>query len=179
MVAVHPAQPDQIENDVIEAIRSVGQRIEAGNRAAGRRAGNIAWTSAIKAELAELADRYQYQPCASGCGSPEWLYDITWRDVRGAYLYDVPLVLESEWTLSGVVQDFKKLLVARARHRVMIFELPHRDASLPKSSRRALDELIDHIGQCSFSSSGDRYLFAVWEYGDSRRDFYFEVVVAA
>ena len=53
-----------------------------------------------------------------------WLYDLTWVTVKGNDFVDFPLVLESEWGLDNMYldEDFRKLSVARAEHRIMIFQ---------------------------------------------------------
>jgi len=56
----------------------------------------------------------------------EWLYDITWceEDDEGR-MVDMPLVAECEFSrkkVTGIVEDFQKLLVARAGVRLMVHE---------------------------------------------------------
>ncbi len=53
------------------------------------------------------------------------------------------------------VNDFCKLIVARADHRVMVF-----GASNSKKAQSTIDELIDEVHNTGFSRRGDRYLFA-------------------
>jgi hypothetical protein len=52
-----------------------------------------------------------------------WLWDMTWVELSEGKLIDLPLALESEWlrTFDEILFDFEKLLVCRARLRVMIF----------------------------------------------------------
>ena len=49
---------------------------------------------------------------------------MVWLQNDGAHVVGVPFVFEFEWSihLRDLLEDFQKLLVARAEHRVMIFQ---------------------------------------------------------
>jgi hypothetical protein len=91
----------------------------------------------------------------------EWLWDMTWVELRDGKLIDLPLALESEWNpkFEEILFDFERLLVSRARLRVMIFEAP-----LPSGEQR-FNRLIDAIRSYSGTQIGDHYLLACWCYG--------------
>lgn len=88
---------------------------------------SAAWTSAIKETLAALGKELGYlvhagqSPRADDC---EWLYDLTWLEMDDdqKVVVDIPVALGSEWKPGDeVLFDFRKLLVSKARHRVMVF----------------------------------------------------------
>ena len=72
----------------------------------------------------------------------EWLYDVTWLKYErqrdglewpATALIEAPLVAECEWgrgkNLEYIVEDFEKLLLARADVRLMIFDGNHKPGS--------------------------------------------------
>jgi hypothetical protein len=85
------------------------------------------WTAAVKKALVCVGRKFGHGTAASGCESDEgaeWLYDVVWwkSDSEGD-MTDVPLVAESEWGGEKAIQDdFQKLLVARSKYRVMVFQ---------------------------------------------------------
>lgn len=76
---------------------------------------------------------------------------------EGGLIADVSLVLESEWATDqkSIDEDFQKLLLARAEHRVMIFQ----QKTLP-DVEDVYDHLSRQISAFSRSQPGDRYLLA-------------------
>jgi hypothetical protein len=89
-------------------------------------------------------------------------------------ILDLVLALECEWRMGQEIYDFQKLLLARADHRVMVFQgnLQHRTNTIAK--------MREGIKQFAKSSAGDRYLFACWDREPSRsseRNFYYELYV--
>ncbi len=116
------------------------------------------WTSEIKTALARAAKDRQLYVCASGCEGAdqgEWLYDMVWLQNNEPHVVEVALILESEWALRvrDILEDFQKLLVARAEHRVMIFQ--------QETSQRVGDvaaHLDAQISAFRGTQPGDRYL---------------------
>ena len=128
-----------------------------------------AFTKPVKTALCEACVAIFPGPlhiCATGVQIPpanqgEWLYDVT------CFRYEAPwpnrqkilLVGEVEWgdnnPRAAVLQDFAKLLVARAEVRVMVYNLDH----MP------FDELASYIDNCGDSQSGDTYLLAAFANG--------------
>lgn len=104
----------------------------------------------------------------------EWLYDVT------CFQYEEPwptgqkvlLVAEVEWggrsspgaARAAVLEDFAKLLVARAGIRVMVYNLDH----IP------IADLVDYIHQCPDSQPGDAYLFAA--FADGGINYHVEII---
>lgn len=79
------------------------------------------------------------------------------RRLSGQSIVDAELIVESEWDPDGIQYDFQKLMLGRARHRLMIFPQKSR-----KLARTVTNRLITEIQNFRLSQSGDRYLFAVW-----------------
>ncbi len=114
--------------------------------------------------------------------SNEWLYDLLWWDQGEGniidagqfHIVDIPLVAEIEWgNANAITDDFQKLLLARSKYRVMIFQ----------SSNETLDwctnliqNLIKHIQNFRSTISGDRYLFCA--YVNNEHGFHFKSYVA-
>lgn len=114
----------------------------------------------------------------------EWLYDIIWykpdqtknhtianNNFEFTDMIDIPLVVECEWKDAVEVhKDFEKLLIAKSKYRVMIFQALQIDIS-PQ-----IDWCIQQINKSVQTQSGDRYLFCPWD-GNSRQ-FKFKLFVA-
>ena len=84
----------------------------------------------------------------------EWLFDVTCLTSPGPQR--VLLVAESELaTHQRILEDFRKLMVARAVVRVMVYS----------QSLMPFNELLGHILQCGDTKPGDTYLLAA--FGDA------------
>ena len=92
----------------------------------------------------------------------EWLYDVT------ALLYDIPdenifsgtiLVAECEWRRIEleILNDFQKLLLARADVRVMVF-----DGNQPLQYQELFAIFQNNIANNKQAQLGDIWLFAAW-----------------
>jgi hypothetical protein len=116
------------------------------------------WTKTILRALGKLGKESGYLICATGlatefdCGA--WLYDMVWYTNGKTGLEDIDLVLECEWSrsFSGIRFDFEKLLVARARHRVMIFSCAETKIG------DNFEQLIEIVNRSKLSRQSDRYL---------------------
>lgn len=150
-----PHTLDPLELDVLQVIEGVGTRL--GDQGAR----DARWTFELKRDLAQLATepRYGYRVCATGHDRCEWLFDMIWLAEADGVLRDVPLVLESEWKESGLEYDFLKLVVARARHRFLVFELQD-PARIPAK----MDDLCAAVMSFRQRIPGDRYVFAGWDF---------------
>ncbi len=149
---------DEIETRILEILRSLPpDAIQGGWK------GDRIWTSELKRRIGALGKERGYHICANGWCAPdgqgEWLYDLTWLSIRGQSITDVPLVLESEWgiDLKNIDEDFGKLLLARAQHRVMIFQ-----QKTLAEAEKVFDFLANQISAFSRSERGDRYLLAAF-----------------
>jgi hypothetical protein len=83
------------------------------------------WTNLIKKKFLEygLSLGYEVRVSKTQGNKSEWLFDMVWFASIDGYIDHVYLVLESEFEprIYNIVEDFNKLLVARADIRVMIF----------------------------------------------------------
>ena len=118
------------------------------------------WTKRVKQLLVQLAGN-KYETYASGVPEAtdgEWMCDVVWWDTgKDELLHRIPLVAECEWPKKeqDVWDDFQKLLIIRAKVRVMIFS----DNSCPADSSLVKD-LKKQIECFKSSQDGDKYLFA-------------------
>jgi hypothetical protein len=118
------------------------------------------WSNKIKNALATLGQArglHTYASSAELANHGEWLYDLTWTDEPSGFIRSVPLALEMEWTPNGIVYDFQKLVVARANHRVMLFNY-----SSGHDPMLFLDKILSNIPKFDGTRAGDRYLFGGW-----------------
>jgi len=166
---------------------------DAAKRFAGRGTNdNDAWTREILAQLARLGKSQERDNqgrgiwvYASKTGKPsgeaspvadggEWLFDLCWllyeSKERGAQLLVVPLVMEMEWgNLGDVIDDFEKLILARARLRVMVFS----DTTRARVNS-LLGKLSDLARGFEDSNSSDRYLLC--GYSAESKEFIYKLI---
>ena len=90
-----------------------------------------------------------------GRGGGEWLYDVTWCDSdRDGWLRSIPMVAEGEWgNLGDIDDDFQKLLVARAKIRVMVCDAGYADGGTTAIANR----FSEWVGAFE-GAQGDTYL---------------------
>jgi hypothetical protein len=151
---------DEVETRILEILHSLPLDAVQGGWKSDR-----TWTSELTHRIGLLGKERGYYICASGWGAPDgqggWLYDLVWLSIRGQSIVDVPLVLESEWGigLKNIDEDFSKLLLARAEHRVMIFQ-----QKTFADVAKVCDFLGNQISAFSRSQRGDRYLLTglIW-----------------
>jgi hypothetical protein len=155
---------DETERQIVKRLKSLRLRGDYSD-------GN--WTRQIKISIGTLGTKLGYSVCAGGPFQKYdfesgWLYDLVWYKENAFGLIDVPLVLESEWkTYAQIKYDFEKLLVARAKYRVMIFQ------ATPANTESILSRLKQIIGHSEMKARGDRYLFAVVDpSGDVKDEHY-------
>jgi hypothetical protein len=155
---------DGTENELIRVIREVGVQCKGQER-------NGVWTRTLKDYLCQLGHKQspEYTTCGTGCDDEEaeWLFDLCWYEGPYHSFTSLPLVVESEWKnrrdddperyYGHILYDFQKLMVARADHRVMVFEQPDQAAF-----DRVVERLTNCISAFKRNADGDRYLFACW-----------------
>lgn len=109
--------------------------------------------------------------------SPESLihrcYDLSqdYPDNLG-YLLDVLLVAESEWSSKDYVKDdFQKLLLARSKYRIMIYQC-ETDGTVIRWAK-------EQIRNFKLTQQGDRYLFCSWQFTNKPiGQFHYELFIA-
>ena len=148
-------QLDDIETRIVEKLSSMA--LDATQEAWT----DPKWTLEIKRRIGLLGKERGYYVCATGWTPPdgqgEWLFDLVWLSVQNQLIIDVPLVLESEWDYGpkGICEDFSKLLLARAQHRVMIF-----NQKTLGEVEKIFDMLSGWVSAYLRGQRGDRYLLA-------------------
>jgi hypothetical protein len=129
----------------------------------GRSACDKTWTKEIKSKLVSIGNKKKLSCYASGVAgvtSGEWLYDLCWLHYSDeTNIGRIELAMESEWRLSfkEVRDDFVKLVQARARLRLMIWQSKNTG-----EFKNELDALIKQIHAFDDSQHGDAYLFSCW-----------------
>ena len=122
------------------------------------------WTRMIKEELIRLAESHGCEGYARQCTNAkagEWLFDVIWlragEGEKAGLVTDSPLVAEIEWDKApgAVMDDFQKLLLARADTRLMVLATPN-----AKLASKRVERLIQQIRAYGRTQSGDRYIFA-------------------
>ena len=139
------------------------------------------WTKTIKTELCRIGRSFGYEVYAKDVEEDEkdggeWLYDATWLGYNRSgdgELTDSPLVVECEWgDWQDIEDDFEKLLLARARVRVMIFG----GTDEPSVAKNIADQLAGKVMAFKGSRAEDAWLLAAWEpNGDSWQFRYFTI----
>ena len=135
------------------------------------------WSTTVKTELCRIGRKFG---CKVGAKANEvdeadrdygeWLYDVTWleyerdslRSWPATALIDAHLVAECEWgNFECICEDFEKLLLARTRVRLMIF-----DSDRAGGSKETAERLAGKIREFNGSHAEDAWLLASWENDD-------------
>ncbi|MFZ0035536.1 MAG: hypothetical protein WAK60_11200 [Sedimentisphaerales bacterium] len=157
---------DEFEEDINKEFLPINETLLKKEKGAGR------WTKAVNNAVSKVSKKRGYKVCASKCDQKdgaEWLYDLTCLEEENGYLKSILLVLESEWENTKkiykdeILYDFKKLLVSRADHRIMVL-----DVKSEEEEKEIIDQLLQHVEKCRHSTIGDRYLFACWNKEEQR-----------
>ncbi len=132
------------------------------------------WTHEIKKQFSIIGENKGYYVCTSKgndieihCG--EWIYDQCWlkyseektEDFNYEYLLDVFLVLESEWGNAGdVIDDFHKILQAKARYKVMIFQ--------ENNPEKLYNYMTKNIEKYNYAGEKEIYILACYKSNESK-----------
>jgi hypothetical protein len=141
----------QIEERIVSAIRAIPKPPTGAQ---------YPETKAIKLAIGTLGEELGFKVCGLPAGKKEWLYDLCWHSrssLPDSKLLDVPLVLESEWTQYEIEYDFEKLLVAKSKFKVMVFQANGQTAI------DYLQKLEQRIRTYQGGSSGEIYLLACYD----------------
>ncbi|MGD0078522.1 MAG: hypothetical protein ABSA64_09675 [Sedimentisphaerales bacterium] len=152
---IQKSEPDPFEKDIICKLHLFDHIPQGkwGNKLAGHDVKNAVGEVAEKRGYKVRAHATDYSYAERG----EWLYDLTCIEYEGGHIKGIPLVMESEWDRNGVDDDFPKLVVARADHRVMVLQVES-----DEDKEEIIQQLLQHVQKCRHSTEGDRYLFACW-----------------
>ena len=156
---------------------------------------DVDWTPAVKTKLCKIGQEFG---CKVGARADEvdeadrdygeWLYDVTWLEYErerdglkwpATALIEALLVAECEWgrgkNLEYIVEDFEKLLLARADVRLMIFDGNHKPGS-----KEIAERLAGKVREFKSSRAEDTWLLAAWEGGNDDWSFrYFTIEMNA
>lgn len=152
------SEPDEFEQAISARIDMLCARPEARNWKRGE------WTEQTKNELAAMGHESGFKVYASICDKAdggEWMFDLCWIDYSDPILKAVPLAAEFEFNskASAALEDFQKLLVARAEHRLMLFVPEGRNAD----PTDATSSLVHDIPKFALGTPGDRYQVGCWD----------------
>ena len=129
--------------------------------------GRTEWTYRIQKMLVDMGIDQGKKVCAGGVEGAtwptEWLYDMVWLQVSNDFnIENIGLVAEIEWGEDWeVLEDFQKLLQARADVRLIVFD--HEDG--------LQEQLKRQIRKFKKSQPGDRYLFVSYVNAGRRPKF--------
>ena len=159
------------KSEIMRAVRDGLDNLEIDNPEIG-----AAWGKAVKTKLCTIGRKFGCKVCARDVDKAdrdygEWLYDVTWleyeRERDGlkwphTALIDAHLVAECEWgndrNNEYIIEDFEKLLLARACVRLMIFN----GFDQAKSGKIA-ERLARKVRGFKGSRAEDVWLLAAWE----------------
>jgi len=160
-------------NDIIKNIENLNQ--ERNNiKSDGE------WTIAVKKALIDVADEHKLRVCSripeddyKGNEIPEWMYDLIIYTKPDDVFNEVHLVCESEWNLDikEIIYDFEKLLFARSKVRLIVFQV-YEEKYL--EYKNTLINIIEKSGSCL---NGDIYLFAIFHLNSDPGGFVVEKYV--
>ena len=160
-------------NDIIKNIENLNQ--ERNNiKSDGE------WTIAVKKALIDVAYEHKLKVCSripeddyKGNEIPEWMYDLIIYTRLDDVFNEVHLVCESEWNLNikEIIYDFEKLLFARSKVRLIVFQV-YEEKYL--EYKNTLINIIEKSGSCL---KGDIYLFAIFHLNSDPGGFVVEKYV--
>jgi len=145
-------------DDIIKSIENLNQ--ERNNIKSDRE-----WTIAVKKALIDVAFNHKLRVCSripeddyKNNEIPEWMYDLIIYTKPGDIFDEVFLVCESEWNfdIKEIIYDFEKLLFARSKVRLIVFQVNDENYLEYKNT------LINIIEKSHSCLNGDIYLFAIW-----------------
>jgi len=145
------------------------------------------WTPDIKASIAQVGFDQGYSVWASGIAerdegaarlvNQEWLFDMSWLAYEGRgperKFSSLVLALESELSTKAepkkwaeVVDDFEKLIIARAQLKVLVFQ---RDDL--KDTLRRFEVLRTKVKEFAHPDTDTEYLLAAIVWSEKRFEF--------
>ena len=145
----------QIEDQIVSALKSIPSQFPNGGS-------NREWTKAILLAIGKLGQELNYQVCGlREHFQSAWLFDLCWYSSTApdGKLLDMPLALESEWDVKyeGIKYDFEKLLIAKSKFKVLVFQARGQTAT------DYYKEFEQGIRTYQGGSSGEIYLLACFD----------------
>jgi len=146
---------DDIEQGIIKVLCDTSKQLADAELNSDR-----ARTEAIFKAITELASsvNLKVRVTEENKANNAWLYDLTVFDGTPDDIYKVWVALESEWNpyLDHIKYDFYKLVQSRSMLRVMLFK--------SDDCHTITNTLVKIVETSEMSESGDRYLFAGWDW---------------
>ena len=135
---------------------------------AGQGVGTRVWTDTIMSALCAAGQTLGYYVCTSRVANAdqgEWLFDQVWMTRTQGPLERIGLAVECEWSRDQreIFYDFRKLLVARADVRLMIFQ-----ALTAQAVQDRFDQLRAETQGFTQHQSGDYYMLAGYDMAEGR-----------
>jgi hypothetical protein len=147
---------DNVEQDVVDSLNDLEERSKSWSIASSRA---TEFTREVKMAIGLVGKKYDCTICSSEHEYCEWLYDLCWRNLdENDLVLNLPLVMECEWHTGydELLDDFQKLLVARADHRVFLCQ------QKPEHWAERVGQFIEQVRRYDGTKAGDRYLFGSW-----------------
>ncbi len=148
---------DNIENEISKVLNNLAQSIQREGGTSNR-----VWTMRLKENLCTLGKQKGYRIAADHCkgsDTAEWIYGLVWAAVqdRPWQLWEIPLAMQCEWSThpDDIVWPFEKLLVAKANHKLMVFQQP-----VESDVCKVEEQLKSMVRAFKTSFQGERYLLA-------------------
>ena len=166
-------QNEEIVCKVVRSFRELESRLTGDEHTKWR---NTKWTQEVLTTLCKPGEDLGFTTWPNKVHNRgEWLYDVTWcKNASGEMLESIPLVAECEWgNIEYIQEDFEKLLVARARVRVMVCD--SESARLPSKTDAVVEKIREWVG-AFHGDPGDTYLIVVFVYGEDRRFRYYKIL---
>ena len=159
---------DQLEVEISQVLDDVATADHGAGGLSDRE-----WTRRIKEGLCNLGKQKGFGVSAAGCAGAdtgEWIFDLVWaagQDTPWEF-WEMPLAMECEWStrLDDIAWDFEKLLVAKAHHKLMVFQ-----QAGETDVREAMEKLKRMVAAFKASFLTERYLLAGYAF-DEHRFFY-------
>ena len=159
---------DDIVNRIVDEFRKVEREAP--------RLTQRQWTKKVKTTLCRLGkEEFHYEAWATDIPNKyrdgsEFLYDASWHETDNCgRIISLPMVAESEWGNSEEVdKDFKKLLLARSKVRVMVYWIARRE-----NQKETCDRLRKYVGTFN-GTEGDTYLLIGMFYESTEEVFKFQ-----
>jgi len=158
---------DTTESGLVSSLKDIALQLKSSNN------GDAEWTYRIKEAIGRQG-KENYSVCTAGFPrtyESEWLFDLVWYAQNDDFYTSLVLACEIEWKTHKdcILYDFEKLLVARAKYRLMVFQ------SLQSTRSEWTKYLIDAIDRNLDCLPGDRFLLACYDPNDEA--FHFEHII--
>jgi len=162
---------DHIEIEISKALDDLVYSIARGGDISHRQ-----WTKRVKEAICALGKRNGYSIAANHCAgadTAEWIYDLVWASVQNNpwEFWEMPLAMQCEWSTHSddIVWPFEKLLVAKALHKLMVFQ-----QAVESDVRGVMMQLKSMVSVFKTRLQDERYLLAGYAFDEHK--FFYEAI---